>query len=42
MGLFENVLGVEHDVVDARHLLKHHQHDADQERFVHARVLQIL
>lgn len=41
MCLFKNVLGVEHDVIDARHLLKYHQHDADDQWFVHTGVLQI-
>lgn len=41
MCLFKNVLGVEHDGVDARHLLKYHQHDADYQRLVDTRVLQI-
>lgn len=41
MCLFKNVLGVEHDVIDACHLLKYHQHDADDQWFVHTGVLQI-
>lgn len=41
MCLFKNVLSVEHDGVDPRHLLKDHQHDANDQRFVDSRVLQV-
>lgn len=41
MCLFKYVLSVEHDGIDPRHLLKYHQHDADHQRLVDTRVLQV-
>lgn len=41
MSLFENVLGVKHDGVDSRHLLKDHQHEANGQRLVDAWVRQV-
>lgn len=41
MSLLKNVLGVKHDGVDSRHLLKNHQHDANGQRLVDAAVHQV-
>lgn len=41
MCLFKYVLSVEHDSIDPCHLLKDHQHDADHQRLVDTRVLQV-
>lgn len=41
MCLFKYVLSIEHDGVDPTHLLEDHQHDADQQRLVDTRVLQV-
>ncbi len=41
MCLFKYGLSVEHDSIDPRHLLKQHQHDADYQRLVDTRVLQV-
>lgn len=41
MCLLEYVLSVEHDGVDPSQLLEDHQHDADQQRLVDTRVLQV-
>lgn len=41
MRLFKYGLSVEHDSIDPRHLLEYHQHDADHQRLVDARVLQV-
>lgn len=41
MCLFKYVLSVEHDSIDPRHLLKKHQHEADHQRLVDTRILQV-
>lgn len=41
MCLFKYVLSVEHDSIDPRHLLEYHEHDADHQRLVDTRVLQV-
>lgn len=41
MSLLKNVLGVKHDGVDSRHLLKKHQHEADHQRLVDTGILQV-
>lgn len=41
MCLFKYVFSVEHDSVDARHLLKYHQHDANNQRLVDAGVFEV-
>lgn len=41
MCLFKYGLSIEHDCIDARHLLKKHQHDPDHERLVDTRILEV-
>lgn len=41
MSLLENVLGIKHDGVDSSHLLKNHQHEANEQGLVDAGVHQV-
>lgn len=41
MCLFKYVLCIEHDSIDPRHLLKKHQHEANHQRLVDTRILEI-
>lgn len=41
MCLFKYGLSIEHDSIDPCHLLQEHQHEADHQRLVDARILQV-
>lgn len=41
MCLFKYILSIEHDGVDPAHLLEDHQHDANHQRLVDTRILQV-
>lgn len=41
MCLFKYILSIEHDGVDPAHLLEDHEHDANHQRLVDTRILQV-